>query len=69
MPGYGERAGDGAFTRSREFFESVVAELAGGQAGACTHSELRNGWASRAGNCCGGCCRIILICVPARRNA
>jgi hypothetical protein len=30
MPGYGERAGDGAFTRSREFFESVVAELAGG---------------------------------------
>jgi hypothetical protein len=40
MPGYGERAGDGAFTRSREFFESVVAELAGGQAGACTHSEL-----------------------------
>jgi hypothetical protein len=40
MSGYGERAGDGAFTRSREFFESVVAELAGNQAATRTHSEL-----------------------------
>jgi hypothetical protein len=40
MPGYGEQAGDGVFVRSRELFESLIAELAGGEMTGCTHAEL-----------------------------